>query len=37
MPNEPLTRGYVVGPGEGVPDQGPAVKAPAARPAAASP
>jgi hypothetical protein len=27
VPNEPLTRGYVVGPGEGVPDQGPEVKA----------
>jgi mannose-6-phosphate isomerase-like protein (cupin superfamily) len=27
VPNEPLTRGYVVGPGEGVPDQGPKVKA----------
>jgi hypothetical protein len=24
VPNEPLTRGYVVGPGEGVPDRGPA-------------
>jgi hypothetical protein len=27
VPNEPLTRGYGVGPGEGVPDQGPEVKA----------
>ena len=27
MPYEPVTRGYVVGPGEGVPDQGPEVKA----------
>jgi mannose-6-phosphate isomerase-like protein (cupin superfamily) len=27
LPNEPVTRGYVVGPGEGVPDQGPEVKA----------
>jgi mannose-6-phosphate isomerase-like protein (cupin superfamily) len=27
VPNEPVTRGYVVGPGEGVPDQGPEVKA----------
>jgi hypothetical protein len=27
VPNQPLTRGYVVGPGEGVPDQGPEVKA----------
>ena len=27
MPNEPVTRGYVVGPGEGVPDRGPEVKA----------
>ena len=27
MPNEPVTRGYVVGPGEGVADQGPEVKA----------
>ena len=27
MPNEPVTRGYVVGPGEGAPDQGPEVKA----------
>jgi len=25
--DEPVTRGYVVGPGEGVPDQGPEVKA----------
>ena len=27
MPNEPGTLGYVVGPGEGVPDRGPEVKA----------
>src|SRR6266545_6843927 len=27
MPNEPVTRGYVVGPGEGVPDREPEVKA----------
>lgn len=27
MHDEPVTRGYVVGPGEGVPDQGPEVKA----------
>lgn len=27
MPSEPVTRGYVVGPGEGVPDQGLDVKA----------
>jgi hypothetical protein len=27
VPNEPVTRGYVVGPGEGVPDRGPEVKA----------
>jgi mannose-6-phosphate isomerase-like protein (cupin superfamily) len=27
VPYEPVTRGYVVGPGEGVPDQGPEVKA----------
>ncbi len=27
MPNEPVTRGYVVGPGEGVPDRAPEVKA----------
>jgi mannose-6-phosphate isomerase-like protein (cupin superfamily) len=27
VPNEPVTRGYVVGPGEGVSDQGPEVKA----------
>ena len=27
MPNQPVTRGYVVGPGEGVPDRGPEVKA----------
>ena len=27
MPYEPVTRGYVVGPGEGVPDRGPEVKA----------
>ena len=27
MPDEPLLRGYVVGPGEGVPDRGPEVKA----------
>jgi mannose-6-phosphate isomerase-like protein (cupin superfamily) len=27
MPNEPVTRGYVVGPDEGVPDRGPDVKA----------
>ena len=27
MPDEPVTRGYVVGPGEGVPDRGAEVKA----------
>jgi mannose-6-phosphate isomerase-like protein (cupin superfamily) len=27
MSNEPVVRGYVVGPGEGVPDRGPHVKA----------
>ena len=27
MPDQPVTRGYVVGPGEGVPDRGPEVKA----------
>src|SRR5438876_1051969 len=27
MPNEPAVRGYVVGPGEGVPDRTPDVKA----------
>jgi mannose-6-phosphate isomerase-like protein (cupin superfamily) len=27
MSNEPVSRGYVVGPGEGVPDRGPDVKA----------
>jgi mannose-6-phosphate isomerase-like protein (cupin superfamily) len=27
VPSEPVTRGYVVGPGEGVPDRGPEVKA----------
>ncbi|HEX8859102.1 MAG TPA: cupin domain-containing protein [Actinomycetes bacterium] len=27
MPDEPVTRGYVVGPGEGVPGRGPEVKA----------
>jgi mannose-6-phosphate isomerase-like protein (cupin superfamily) len=27
VPNEPVTRGYVVHPGEGVPDRGPDVKA----------
>ena len=27
MPNEPVTRGYVVGPGKGAPDRAPEVKA----------
>jgi mannose-6-phosphate isomerase-like protein (cupin superfamily) len=27
VPNQPVTRGYLVGPGEGVPGQGPEVKA----------
>jgi mannose-6-phosphate isomerase-like protein (cupin superfamily) len=27
VPNQPVARGYVVGPGEGVPDRGPEVKA----------
>lgn len=31
MLNEPVTRGFVVGPGEGVPDQGPEVSQPPAR------
>jgi mannose-6-phosphate isomerase-like protein (cupin superfamily) len=27
VPNQPVTRGYVVGPGQGVPDRGPEAKA----------
>ena len=37
MSNQPAMRGYVVGPGEGVPDRTPDVKASGRSPAAASP